>query len=202
MLKRRHWNGFNRLIGSLAVISLASMVSGLGSFGTANAAPPSPQVQWVNYMDLVPGDPTDTTAVTLEHPSFGTNTLGLVITSSSLGDTDSNNENKVVTMALELPKQVKVTGVRVCYELSDPGPSGTFIEQTRLAQLNNTDGSTALVVLDDGTHLDATGPTCASSAQVKPPIKASAGPLILSFRINTANVADQIVIHSVGLLVK
>src|SRR5882724_2935114 len=151
MLMRGHWNGFNRLFGSLAIIGSIAMVSGLANVGTANAGPPSPQIQWVNYMDLVPGDPSDMTAVTLEHPSFGTNTLGLVITSSSLGDLDSNNENKVVTMALELPKQVKVTGVRICYELSDPGPNGTFISQTRLAQLNNTDGSTALVVLDDGT---------------------------------------------------
>ena len=176
------------------------MAAGLANVCSANAA--SPQIQWVNYMDLVPGDPSDTTAVTLEHPTFGTNTLGLVITSSSLGDTDSNNENKVVTMALELPKQVKVTGVRICYENSNPGPSGTFIEQTRLAQLNNTDGSTASVVLDDATHLDASGPTCANSTLVRPAIAGAAGSVVLSFRINTANVNDQIVIHSVGLLVK
>jgi hypothetical protein len=43
-----------------------------------------------------------------------------VITSSSLGDLDSNNENKVVTMALELPKHVKMTGVPICYENSNP----------------------------------------------------------------------------------
>src|SRR5713101_5168340 len=100
MHMRRQRNRFNRLFGSLAIIGSVAMVSGFVNFGTANAAPS--QVQWTNYMDLVPGDPTDTTAVTLEHPNFGTNTLGLVITSSSLGDTDSNNENKVVTMALEL----------------------------------------------------------------------------------------------------
>jgi hypothetical protein len=198
---RKHPNRFGRLLGSLAISGLFAMGTGLANVGTANAKP-SPQIQWVNYMDLVPGDPSDTTAVTLEHPSFGTNTLGLVITSSSLGDTDSNNENKVVTMALELPKQVKVTGVRICYENSDPGTSGTFIEQTRLAQLNNTDGSTASVLLDDATHLDATGPTCATSALASPAIKGSAGSVILSFRVNTANVNDQIVIHSVGLLVK
>jgi len=198
----KHRYGLKRSISALAITGLIAMAAGPANVGTANAGPSSPQVQWVNYMDLVPGDPSDTTAVTLEHPSFGTNTLGLVITSSSLGDTDSNNENKVVTMALELPKQVKVTGVRICYENSNPGPGGTFIEQTRLAQLNNTDGSTALVQLDDATHLDASGPTCATSSSVKPSINGSAGSVVLSFRINTANVLDQIVIHSVGLLVK
>lgn len=199
---RSHYTGLKRLVGTLAILVLTPMAAGFVVIGTAKAAPPTPQIQWVNYMDLVPGDPSDTTAITLQHPSFGTNTLGLVITSSSTGDTDSNNENKVVTMALELPKQVKVTGVRVCYENSNPGPSGTFIEQTRLAQLNNTDGSTASVRLDDTTALDATGPTCWTSSQVRRGIKASNGPLILSFRINTANTNDQIVIHSVGLTVK
>lgn len=197
----RIWqNKLSRRLASFAISGLFAMAAGLANVCSANAA--SPQIQWVNYMDLVPGDPSDTTAVTLEHPTFGTNTLGLVITSSSLGDTDSNNENKVVTMALELPKQVKVTGVRICYENSNPGPSGTFIEQTRLAQLNNTDGSTASVVLDDATHLDASGPTCANSTLVRPAIAGAAGSVVLSFRINTANVNDQIVIHSVGLLVK
>lgn len=202
MRMRRHEYRLSRSMGPLMITGLLAMAVGLGNLGTAYAGQSSPQVQWVNYMDLVPGDPSDTTAVTLEHPSFGTNTLGLVITSSSLGDLDSNNENKVVTMALELPKQVKVTGVRICYENSNPGPSGTFIEQTRLAQLNNTDGSKALVLLDDATHLDASGPTCATSTSAKPSINGSAGSVVLSFRINTANVSDQIVIHSVGLLVK
>ncbi len=200
MIKSSNRKGLNRLVPLMALLGFIPVI-GLGSTNVANAdADHSPQIQWVNYMDLVPGDPTVTSAVTLEHPSFGTNTLGLVITSSTTGDTDSNNENKVVTMALELPKQVKVTGVRVCYENS--APSSTFIEQTRLAQLNNVDGSTASVKLDDTTHLNATGPTCFTSSKVKPGIKASDGPIILSFRINTGNTADQIVLHSVGLKVK
>ena len=202
MLMRKHLNGFSRVVGGAAIVALFAIASGLVHPGTAVAAKPSPEVQWVNYTDLLPGDPSDTTAVTLQHPSFGTNTQGVVITSSSLGDTDSNNENKVVTMALELPKQVKITGVRVCYELSAPGPNGSFIDDIRLAQLNNVDASTASVVLEDSTHQDATGPTCVNSSLVSPPIKASHGSILLSFRINTANVLDQIVIHAVGLLVK
>jgi hypothetical protein len=198
---RKCGNRVTRLLGSLAIGGLFAIVSGLANVGTASAGP-APQIQWVNYMDLVPGDPTVTTAVTLQHPSFGTNTLGLVITSSTTGDTDSNSEDKFVSMALELPKQVKVTGVRICYENSNSGPTGTFIEQTRLAQLDNTNGSTATVLLDDATHLDASGPTCATSSSVKPAIDGSKGSVVLSFRINTASTSDQIAIHSVGLLVK
>lgn len=193
---------FRRIFRSAAIIALFAMGYGLANAGMAHAAPPAPQVQWVNHLDLVPGDPTVVTATPLTHPSNSISFQGLLITSSTLGDLDSNNTNKVVFMGLELPKQVKITGVRVCYELSDPGANGSFIEQIRLAQTNNVDGSNATVLLDDATVQDASGPTCVNSTLAKPPIKASAGPIVLSFRINTGNVLDQIVIHSVGLLVK
>jgi len=196
---RKRLIGFRRIIASAAIVALFAMVSGLANSGTANAARPAPQVQWVNHFDLVPGDPTDTTATPLEHPSFGTNFEGLVITSLTTGDTIPNVGNKVVFMSLELPKQTKITGVRLCYELSN---TRSFIDGIRLAQINNVDGSTALVQLDDGTSQNASGPTCVNSALVTPAIKASAGPIVLSFRLNFGDITDQIVIHSVGLLVK
>jgi hypothetical protein len=202
MLMRRHRNGFNRLLGSLAIIGSVAMVSGLANFGTANAAPPFPQVQWVNHFDLISGDPTVTTVTPQLNTTLGGGLSGLQITSSTTGDVDHTGSNKVVYMALELPKQVKITGVRVCYELSDPGANGSFIDQTRLAQIDRTDAHNALVQLDDPTHLDATGPICANSQLVSPPIKASGGSTLLSFRVFFASTSDQIVIRTVGLLVK
>lgn len=198
----KHLNGFSRVLSSAAILALFSMASGLVLPGTAVAAKPSPQVQWVNHLDLISGDPTVTTVTPQLNTSLGTGLSGSRVTSSTTGDVDSTGSNKVVYMALELPKQVKVTGVRVCYELSDPGVNGSFIDQIRLAQINNADGSTASVLLDDATHQNASGPTCVNSTLVSPPIKASDGSVLLSFRVFFGSTADQIVIRSVGLLVK
>jgi hypothetical protein len=128
----------------------------------------------------------------------------LVITSSTTGDIDSNNEDKFVSMALVTPKQTKIKGVRLCYELSDPGANGSFIDDIRLAQFNNTDASTATVLLDDATHQDASGPTCVTSTLTGAPpfIAARKGTIVLSLRVDFANTRDQIVVRALGLLVK
>ena len=160
----------------------------------------SRQVEWLNHLELLPGDPTVTTTQYQQHPSFGTNVEGLVITSSPTGDVDSNNEDKFVSMALVTPKQTKINGVRLCYELSDPGASGSFIEDIRLAQFNNTDASRGSVLLDDGTAQNASGPTCVTSTSAL--IDAGAGTIVLSLRVNFASTSDQIVVRALGLLVK
>lgn len=158
------------------------------------------QIQWLNHLELLPGDPTVTSTQFQQHPSFGTNVEGLVITSSTTGDIDSNNEDKFVSMALVAPKETKITGVRLCYELSNPGATGSFIEDIRLAQFNNTDASTASVLLDDSTVQDASGPTCVTSKS--PLIFAGRGTIVLSLRTNFASTSDQIVVRALGLLVK
>lgn len=103
-------------------------------------------------------------------------------------------------MALVTPKETKITGVRLCYELSDPGANGSFIEDIRLAQFNNTDASTALVLLDDSIARDASGPTCVTSKS--PSIFAGQGTIVLSLRTNFASTSDQILVRALGLLVK
>ena len=130
----------------------------------------------------------------------GRRSHALVISSSTTGDVDSFGGNKVVQMALELQPMTRIVGVRICYELSDPGPSGSYIDQIRLAQIQNPP-STALVMLDDATVQDAAGPTCVNSAFASPPIEAKNGSVLLSLRVNFSNAANLIAVRAVGLLV-
>jgi len=159
------------------------------------------RVQWVNHFDLLSGDPSVTTTSSLSTNSgVGGGLTALVITSSTTGDTDSFGGNKVVQMALELQPKTRIVGVRLCYELSDPGPSGSFVNQIRLAQIQDPP-ATALVLLDDATAQNASGPTCVNSALVSPPIRAKDGSILLSLRVNFSKTADLIAVRAVGLLV-
>jgi hypothetical protein len=159
------------------------------------------RVQWVNHFDLLPGDPSVTSTSSLSTNSgVGGGLTALVISSSTTGDTDSDDGNKVVQMALELQPKTRIVGVRLCYELSDPGSTGSYINQIRLAQIQNPP-STALVVLDDGTVQDASGATCVNSALASPPIQAKKGSVLLSLRVNFSNTSDKIAVRALGLLV-
>jgi len=180
-------------------VTIAAYVAGIFLALSFPAWAESPQIQWLNHLELLPGDPTVTATQFQQHPSFGTNVEGLVITSSTTGDVDSNGEDKFVSMALATPKETRIKGVRLCYELSDPGASGSFIEDIRLAQFNNTDASTASVLLDDGIVRDASGPTCVTSKS--PLISAGKGTIVLSLRTNFASTSDQIGVRALGLLV-
>jgi len=159
------------------------------------------RLQWVNHFDLLSGDPSVTKTSSLSTNSgVGGGLTALVISSSTTGDVDSFSGNKVVQMALELQPKTRIVGVRLCYELSDPGPSGSYIEQIRLAQIQNPPSS-ALVLLDDATVQDAAGPTCVNSALASPPIQAKNGSVLLSLRVNFSNTSDLIAVRAVGLLV-
>lgn len=159
------------------------------------------QIIWVNHFDLLPGDDDLETSYKSTNSGVGGGLTGLVIQSSTAGESFAAGGNKVVHMALELPKQTKITGVRVCYEYSTSSTS--FISQIRLAQVQNPPSS-ASVMLDDGTDLTDPGPVCVNSELVKPAIKAIDGPIILSLRINSGAsfATDKIVIRGLGILVK
>jgi hypothetical protein len=101
--------------------------------------------------------------------------------------------NKVVEKALDIPPGFSIKGVRIGYENSNPR---SFITQVRLAQVQNPPGS-ALVLLDDPTHLNAAGPVFADSAAVA--IDPSKGPLLLSLRVDFADTSDRIVVRGLGL---
>lgn len=156
------------------------------------------QIMWVNHMSLLPGDESVITSYNSTTSGVGGGLTGLGVESSTLGEIDLSGGNKVVHMALDLPKQTKIEGVRVCYESTS---ALSFISQIRLAQVQNPPSS-ALVVLDDGTDLTDPGPLCVNSAMVKPAIKANRGPVLLLLRVNFGDTTDKIVIRGLGLLVK
>jgi hypothetical protein len=99
----------------------------------------------------------------------------------------------VVETALEVPPGFDIVSVRICYENSNPR---SFITQTRLAQVQNPP-STALVLLDDPTHLNAAGPVCVNSQTTL--VDPAKGSVLLSLRLNFGDTSDKIVLRAVGL---
>src|SRR5512147_1236719 len=155
-----------------------------------------PHVQWINHFDLLPGGAEVTTTYESTSSGVGGGLTGLVIHSSTVGDTFADGGNKVVHMALDLPKNTIVTGVRLCYELTS---DASFVSQIRLAQVQDPPSS-AVVLLDDGTDLDDPGPVCVDSAATF--IKANDGAILLSLRTQFGDVADRIVVRALGVHVK
>ncbi|HET8922172.1 MAG TPA: hypothetical protein VFN26_04160 [Candidatus Acidoferrum sp.] len=158
------------------------------------AAASAPALVWINHTALLPGDKTVvSTSFNSTSSGVGGGLAGLVIQSSTTGATDSFNGNKVVWRALDAPPRFLITGVRVCYELSS---TGSFISQIRLSQVQNPP-STAVVILDDPTHLTTQGPVCVDSASTS--VDASQGSVLLDLTVNFGNTADKIVIRGLGL---
>ena len=151
------------------------------------AASPRGPVMWLNHLDLLPGDPS----VMTSHNWIQSH--GLVVTSSSVGDTAPTGGNKVVAMGLQALPDYLITGVRLCYELSMPR---SFITQIRLAQ-TQVPPATQLVMLDDATNHTQPGPRCVDSTPTK--IDPRKGAVSLSLRLNFADTSDQITILAVGL---
>lgn len=159
------------------------------------------RVMWLDHFALLPGAPELTTShdSTSSCPGFTSCLTGLVIESSTTGDRFLDGGNKVVHMATGVPPGWDVTGVRVCYELSS---SASFISQVRLAQVQDPP-ATAIVRLDDGTDLTASGPVCVNSAApFSGRIDPEPGSLLLSLRLNYESPADRIVIRGLGLLLQ
>jgi hypothetical protein len=154
----------------------------------------SKHVMWIDHLSLLAGDPSVRVSFNAVSSGVGSGLSGLIIQSTTVGDTGASGGNKVVSTAVEVPPRFKVTGVRVCYENSNPR---TFIDQVRLAQVQNPP-STALVLLDDPTHLNHAGPICVDSGSTSP-IDPQAGALLLDLRVNFENTADRIVVRGLGL---
>jgi hypothetical protein len=148
---------------------------------------------WINHLDLVPGGLEVDTAFDSTSSGVGSGLSGLIITSTTIGETFTGGGNKVVEKGLDVPPNYRITGVRICYETTN---SLTYISQIRLAQLQNPP-STALVLLDDATDHTNVGPTCVDSTATS--IDPSTGAVSLSLRVNFANVLDKIVIRGIGL---
>jgi hypothetical protein len=181
----------NQLFRMVILLGLTLSVVGGVYPKTASAAPP---ILWVNHFDLLPGDPSVvSTSANSTTSDVGGGLTGLVITSTTTGEIDSFDGNKVVHMALDLPRSTKIGGGRVCYELTS---SSSFISQIRLAQVQDPPSS-ALVLLDDSTDLVDPGPTCVDSEPTL--IRSRDGSVLLSLRVNFGDVDDRIVIRALGL---
>jgi hypothetical protein len=151
-------------------------------------------IMWINHLDFLAGDPSVTTSFNAVNSGIGGGLSGLVITSTATGEDAVGGGNKVIEKGVQVPPWYLVTGVRVCYELTNPR---SFISQIRLAQLQNPPG-TAVVELDDVTDQKDIGPTCIDTVpavQINP----ASGGLRLSLRVNFGDLNDSIVIRGVGL---
>lgn len=169
--------------------------------GALEAAASQPALMWIEHLDFLSGDPTVlTTSFNSTNSGVGGGLSGLIIQSSTVGNMDSSTPpgNKVVEKSIQVPPRFLITGVRVCYEWSANATSN--IVQIRLAQVQNPP-STASVLLDDATTVlpNDLGPICVDSTAPATPIDPSLGAVLLSFRINTGNVLDKLVLRGVGL---
>jgi hypothetical protein len=151
------------------------------------------ETMWIDHLVFLPGDPSVQTSFNAVNSGVGGGLSGLIITSSTLGDEAEGGGNKVVETALEVPPGFDIVSVRICYENSNPR---SFITQTRLAQVQNPP-STALVLLDDPTHLNAAGPVCVNSQTTL--VDPAKGSVLLSLRLNFGDTSDKIVLRAVGL---
>jgi len=148
---------------------------------------------WIDHLVFLPGDPSVKTAFNAVNSGVGSGLSGLVITSSTVGDQAQGGGNKVVQTALQVPPGFDIVSVRVCYENSN---SRSFISQTRLAQVQNPPSS-AIVLLDDPTHLNGAGPHCVDSQSTL--AKPENGSVLLDLRLNFADTSDKIVLRAVGI---
>src|SRR5262249_843217 len=192
-----------KLLVSLAIYSMAAVVFAQGHPGQEGQEgqekddhqerPHRTRIMWINHLDLVPGDPSVLTSFNAVNSGIGGGLSGLIIMSSTTGDTATGGGNKVVEKGLQVPPGFLITGVRVCYELSN---ARSFIEQIRLAQLQDPP-STALVRLDDATHLVNPGPVWLDSAPTL--VNPGRGEVRLNLRVNFGDTSDKIVVRAVGL---
>ena len=86
---------------------------------TPKANPKPAVIMWIDHLALLPGDPSVQTSFNAISSGVGGGLSGLIIKSTTTGDTGQGGGNKVVQTALEVPPGFKITGVRVCFEYSN-----------------------------------------------------------------------------------
>jgi hypothetical protein len=185
---------FRSLVISVSAIMLAAGAAAHAQPREPRPAKPRPAVtMWINHLDLVPGDTSVTTSFNATNSGVGGGLSGLIIQSSTVGDTAAGGGNKVVEKGLQVPPGFLVKGVRICYGLSN---ARSFITQMRLDQVQDPPSS-ALVRLDDGTDQTTMRPVCVNSQPTS--VDPSRGAVRLSFRLQFGNTSDRIVLLAVGL---
>ena len=153
----------------------------------------SSEIVWINHLELMPGDSTVSTSFNAISSGIGEGLNGLIIESDTIGETTAGGGLKVVSTGLQVPPGYDISGIRICYELSN---ERSFISQIRLAQLQDPP-STSLVRLDDPTNQTNRGPICINSQQTS--ISPTNGEVLLSLRVNFGDTSDRIVIRALGM---
>lgn len=159
----------------------------------AKAANKIGTLMWINHLSLLPGDPSVTISFNAISSGVGSGLSGLIIGSTTKGESAQNGGNKIVQAALQVPPLFLIRGVRVCYELSN---SRSFISQIRLAQVQDPPRS-ASVILDDGTNHTNVGPICVNTQPTS--INPTLGAVLLSLRVNFGDTSDKIIVRGIGL---
>jgi len=189
----------------LFLISLAvAAILSLGLLAGASQGTNQPQqlpaakstIMWINPLEMRAGDPSVKLSFNAITSGVGSGLTGLIIESTTEGDTAESGGNKVLETGLQVPPGYLIQGTRVCYETSN---SRSYITQTRLSQVQ-TPPSSAVVRLDDATDLTEAGPVCIDSQSTT--VDPADGAVFLSLRMNFGNTVDRIVIRALGLHLK
>lgn len=91
----------------------------------------SKHVMWIDHLSLLAENPSVQVSFNAVSSGVGSGLSGLVVQSTTIGDTAAGGQQGCLDSTRGAPR-FKVTGVRVCYENSNPR---TFIDQVRLAQV-------------------------------------------------------------------
>jgi len=86
----------------------------------SNRGKTSPRTLWIDHLALLPGDPSVQTSFNAVNSGVGGGLSGLIIRSSTTGDQAQGGGNKVVETFVEVPPGFNITGVRICFENSNP----------------------------------------------------------------------------------
>src|SRR6266568_1217992 len=143
------------------------------------------QTIWLSPTGFVTGDPL----LEISYPFVSHQDT--VVTSKTTGDL------KWISLGLPLPPNVRVDGVTICYQISNPNPQKpptSSISQVRLVEMNTPDQ--AIVRHDDPTDLKSTSPDCHTS-KVSDLVPSAA--VTLTLRLNFQNTTDQIMLGAVGV---
>ena len=156
--------------------------------------PPSPQpsdpfIMWINHLDFLSGDITNVTTSFNVTSGVGGGLSGLIIKKLSAAGEGT------VEKGLQVSPGFLISGVRVCYELSN---ARSFISNISLAQLQDPP-ATVSVLLNDTTDLTTPGPICVDNAAPSTLIDPSLGAVRLSLGVNFGDITDLIVVRAVGL---
>jgi hypothetical protein len=151
--------------------------------------PPEAFIMWINHLDFLSGDITNVTTSFNVNSGVGGGLSGLIIKKLSAAGEGT------VEKGLQVSPGFLISGVRVCYELSN---ARSFISQISLAQLQDPP-ETVSVLLNDTTDLVNIGPICVDSAAPSTPIDPSLGAVRLNLGVNFGDIADLIVVRAVGL---